>query len=63
VIKIADFGKSREGPLDKVSSICGAYYRAPEVVMGKNPFDGDKADVWSATFVLFALYACNRFSG
>ena len=61
-LKIADFGMSVFGDLQNVTSRHGACYTPPEVLYGKNPYDGEKADVWASTFILLALYAANRFS-
>jgi BR serine/threonine kinase len=56
-IKIADFGFARWMRSNVADTSCGSpHYAAPEVVRGL-PYDGRKADVWSAGVILFALLA------
>lgn len=55
-IKICDFGVSRRiirG--EKLKERCGTpAYIAPEIIQGI-PYDGTKADIWSAGVVLYAM--------
>jgi serine/threonine protein kinase len=38
------------------------HYNPPEVFEGKNPYDGEKADIWASAFILLILYSGDRFS-
>ena len=56
-IKIGDFGFARWMKENIADTSCGSpHYAAPEVVKGI-PYDGRKADIWSAGVILFALLA------
>ena len=60
-IKIADFGMSQFN-LHKVTEKHGLIYRAPEILDGLRPYDGEKADVFASAFILLAIFAINNFS-
>lgn len=54
-LKISDFGFARTHVGQNLETYCGSYaYAAPEVILG-NPYDGEKADVWSMGVVLYAM--------
>jgi len=55
-LKIVDFGLAALNPANKpLRTMCGTpSYQAPEIIMGQ-PYQGDKADVWSAGVVLFNM--------
>ena len=56
-VKIGDFGFARWMKENIADTSCGSpHYAAPEVVKGI-PYDGRKADIWSAGVILFALLA------
>jgi serine/threonine protein kinase len=55
-LKIADFGMSHIN-LHNVSSDHGRSYRAPEILDGMRPYDGEKADVFASAFILLAIFA------
>ena len=62
-IKIADFGMSQiEIDLHKVTAKHGLVYRAPEILDGAIPYDGEKADVFASAFILLAIFAIDNFS-
>lgn len=62
-IKIADFGFARWMREKIAETSCGSpHYAAPEVIRGR-PYDGLKADIWSAGVILFALLAVYIFGG
>ena len=53
--KIADFSMSAF-KTDPITSPCGYYYGPPEVHhKNKEPYDGEKADVFATAFILLAL--------
>ena len=56
VIKIADFGMS-QFDLHNVTANHGSIYRAPEILDGAIPYDGEKADVFASAFILLAIFA------
>jgi serine/threonine protein kinase len=60
-IKIADFGMSQVD-LHNVTANHGRVYRAPEILDGVNPYDGEKADVFASAFILLAIFAIDNFS-
>ena len=60
-IKIADFGMSQID-LHNVTADHGLVYRAPEILDGMRPYDGEKADVFASAFVLLAIFALDNFS-
>ena len=54
-LKVSDFGFARTHCGQNLETYCGSYaYAAPEVILG-NPYDGEKADVWSMGVVLYAM--------
>lgn len=54
-IKIIDFGLSAIKVTSSLSTFCGSLqYSAPETLMNQ-PYDGIKADTWSAGVVLYAM--------
>jgi len=59
-IKIADFGMS-QFDLHNVTAKHGLVYRAPEILDGLRPYDGEKADVFASAFILLAIFAINNF--
>lgn len=62
-IKIADFGFARWMREKIAETSCGSpHYAAPEVIRGR-PYDGLKADIWSAGVILFALLAVYILGG
>ena len=60
-IKIADFGMSQID-LHNVTANHGMVYRAPEILDGIRPYDGEKADVFASAFILLAIFAVDNFS-
>ena len=60
-IKIADFGMSQID-LHDVNANHGIVYRAPEILDGMRPYDGEKADVFASAFILLAIFAIDNFS-
>jgi hypothetical protein len=60
-IKIANFGMSQFG-LHHITAEHGMVYRAPEILDGMRPYDGEKADVFASAFILLAIFAINNFS-
>jgi serine/threonine protein kinase len=60
-IKIADFGMSQID-LHDVNANHGIVYRAPEILDGVRPYDGEKADVFASAFILLAIFAIDNFS-
>ena len=60
-IKIADFGMSQVD-LKNVTANHGLVYRAPEILDGVRPYDGEKADVFASAFILLAIFALDNFS-
>jgi len=61
IIKIADFGMSQID-LHDVNAKHGLVYRAPEILDGVRPYDGEKADVFASAFILLAIFAIDNFS-
>lgn len=57
-VKIADWGMAAfQTSYAQLETSCGSpHYASPEVIRGE-PYDGEKADVWSAAVVLYALLA------
>lgn len=56
---IADFGFARWMPNNVANTSCGSpLYAAPEVIRGV-PYDGRRADVWSAGVILYAMLSGN----
>ena len=54
-IKIADFGFARWMKTNVIDTTCGSpHYTAPEVIRGL-PYDGRRADAWSAGVILYAM--------
>lgn len=54
--KIADFGFARPNK-DGISESLGTrFYRAPEIINHKYPYDGEKADVFALAHILFTLH-------
>lgn len=65
IIKIGDFGVSKEiSKGEFIKNRCGTpIYIAPEILR-EIPYDGIKADIWSAGIVLYAmLYGTFPFKG
>ena len=60
-IKIADFGMSQID-LYEVNADHGRVYRAPEILDGLRPYNGEKADVFASAFILLAIFAIDNFS-
>jgi serine/threonine protein kinase len=60
-IKIADFGNSQID-LHNITENHGINYRAPEILDGVRPYDGEKADVFASAFILLAIFAVDNFS-
>ncbi len=60
-IKLADFGMSQTD-LHNVNAKHGIVYRAPEILNGMRPYDGEKADVFASAFILLAIFAIDNFS-
>ena len=59
-IKLNDFGlcKQANGD-DPMNTVCGTLvYVAPEIISEK-PYNGMKADIWSAGVLLYAMIACH----
>lgn len=48
--------------LHNVTADHGLVYRAPEILDGMRPYDGEKADVFASAFVLLAIFALDNFS-
>lgn len=57
-IKIVDFGMAALQPHNKwLTTSCGSpHYASPEVIQGKE-YRGDRADIWSAGIILYAMLA------
>lgn len=55
-VKIADWGMATfQTPYAQLETSCGSpHYASPEVIRGE-PYNGEKADVWSVGVVLYAL--------
>ena len=47
--------------IHNVTANHGLVYRAPEILDGVRPYDGEKADVFASAFILLAIFAINRF--
>lgn len=67
IVKIADFGLSRQLIRDSLcytTNVVTRWYRAPELLLGERRYD-EKIDIWSIGCVLFELLANGRplFSG
>jgi serine/threonine protein kinase len=60
-IKIADFGMS-QFDLHHITANHGLVYRAPEILDGVKPYDGEKADIFASSFILLAIFAIDNFS-
>jgi len=60
-IKIADFGMSQID-LYEVNADHGRVYRAPEILDGLRPYNGERADVFASAFILLAIFAIDNFS-
>jgi serine/threonine protein kinase len=60
-IKIADFGMSQFN-LHHINANHGLVYRAPEILDGVRPYDGEKADVFASAHILLAIFALDSFS-
>ncbi|MCD7464966.1 CBL-interacting serine/threonine-protein kinase 20 [Datura stramonium] len=61
-LKVSDFGLSAlfetKGQDGLLHTTCGTpAYVAPEVVLNKKGYDGEKADIWSCGVILFVLLA------
>ena len=57
-IKLADFGLSKK-KIDKMVTVCGTLVYAPPEILSGYPYDGIKADIWSAGILLYAMIACH----
>ncbi len=60
VVKIADFGVAEELDSYSQSDVCTTWqgspaFQPPEVASGQGPFQGFKADVWSAGVTLLVI--------
>ncbi len=60
VVKIADFGVAEELDPYSQSDVCTTWqgspaFQPPEVASGQGPFQGFKADVWSAGVTLLVI--------
>ena len=54
-VKIADFGFARKHSGKNLETYCGSFaYAAPEVILG-DPYNGEKADIWSMGVILHAM--------
>jgi serine/threonine protein kinase len=54
-VKISDFSFARQNSLGINIDVGSEFHRAPEICRGLFPFDGEKADVFSLSIVLFAM--------
>ena len=48
--------------LHDITAKHGIVYRAPEILDGVIPYDGEKADVFASAFILLAIFAIDSFS-
>ena len=48
--------------IHNVTANHGLVYRAPEILDGVRPYDGEKADVFASAFILLAIFAIDNFS-
>lgn len=61
ILKIADFGVSKELSLNPMKTCCGSPdYIAPEILMDKSGYNGMIADIWSCGVILYAML-CGEF--
>jgi hypothetical protein len=60
-IKISSFGMS-QFDLHNITANHGQVYKAPEILDGVRPYDGEKADVFASAFILLAIFAIDSFS-
>jgi hypothetical protein len=58
VLKIADFGVTKDLKLNPMKTCCGSPdYIAPEIITDKRGYDGRLADIWSCGVILYAMLA------
>jgi hypothetical protein len=61
VLKIADFGVTKETQFNPMRTCCGSPdYIAPEIIEDKKGYDGKLADLWSCGVILYAML-CGEF--
>jgi serine/threonine protein kinase len=48
--------------IHNVTANHGLVYRAPEILDGVRPYDGEKADVFASAFILLAIFSIDSFS-
>jgi serine/threonine protein kinase len=54
-VKIGDFGFTRENAAGIITNSGSEFHRAPEIVRHIYPYDGEKADIFALSIVLFAI--------
>jgi len=58
VLKIADFGVTKDIKFNPMRTCCGSPdYIAPEIITDKNGYDGLLTDIWSCGVILYAMLA------
>jgi serine/threonine protein kinase len=62
LVKITDFGLSKDSTMSNCNTCCGTLsYMAPEVAdarVGEQPYDGARADIWSMGVMLYVMRCC-----
>ena len=61
VLKIADFGVTKDLKFNPMRTCCGSPdYIAPEIIKDQNGYNGRLADLWSCGVILYAML-CGEF--
>lgn len=61
-LKIGDFGMAKENSIN-ITDLPGEGSRPPEFLANRDePYDGEKADIFAASFILIAIYTLVKFS-